>query len=59
MTNMPDVTRTSTGNSGSEDKFIELFCDAFGAEKGQYGIIRKTSEDALKKYFGEEKGTEP
>ena len=26
----------SNGNSGAEDRFIELFCDSFGAEKGQF-----------------------
>ena len=30
------VTRKNAGNSGAEDRFIELFCDTFGAEKGQY-----------------------
>ena len=30
---MTTVLRTATGNSGAEDRFIELFCDAFGAEK--------------------------
>ena len=34
------IARTSTGNSGSEDKFIELFCDTFGAEKGQYVYLQ-------------------
>ena len=26
----------NAGNSGAEEQFIQLFCDAFGAEKGQY-----------------------
>lgn len=26
----------NAGNSGSEEKFLQLFCDAFGPEKGQY-----------------------
>ena len=34
------INRTNTGNSGSEDKFIELFCDTFGAEKGQYVYLQ-------------------
>ena len=34
------VTRKNTGNSGAEDKFIELFCDTFGAEKGQYMYLQ-------------------
>ena len=29
------VTRKNAGNSSAEDRFIELFCDTFGAEKGQ------------------------
>jgi superfamily II DNA or RNA helicase len=37
---MSNITRTSTGNSGSEDKFIELFCETFGAEKGQYVYLQ-------------------
>ena len=30
------VIRNNAGNSGAEDRFIEIFCDTFGAEKGQY-----------------------
>ena len=30
------VIRKNAGNSGAEDRFIEIFCDTFGAEKGQY-----------------------
>lgn len=37
---MAEINRTATGNSGSEDKFIELFCDTFGAEKGQYVYLQ-------------------
>lgn len=37
---MSSITRTSTGNSGAEDKFIELFCDTFGAENGQYVYLQ-------------------
>ena len=33
---MTTTIRKGNGNSGSEDRFIELFCDAFGADKGQY-----------------------
>ena len=32
--------RQSGGNSGTEDRFIELFCDTFGAEKGQYVYLQ-------------------
>ena len=37
---MADVIRTPGGNSGTEDRFIELFCDTFGAEKGQYVYLQ-------------------
>ena len=37
---MSTVVRTATGNSGAEDRFIELFCDAYGAEKGQYVYLQ-------------------
>ena len=37
---MAKINRTTTANSGSEDKFIELFCDTFGAEKGQYVYLQ-------------------
>ena len=30
------VIRKNAGNSGAEDRFIEIFCDTFDAEKGQY-----------------------
>ena len=33
---MKQVTVRPDGNSGAEDRFIELFCDTFGPEKGQY-----------------------
>ena len=36
---MPTTTKAS-GNSGAEDRFIELFCDTFGAEKGQYMYLQ-------------------
>lgn len=37
---MQTVIQKATGNSGSEDRFIELFCDAFGADKGQYVYLQ-------------------
>ena len=37
---MAKVTRKSAGNSGAEDQFINLFCDTFGAEKGQYVYLQ-------------------
>ena len=33
-------TRKYSGNSGAEDRFIELFCSTFGAEKGQYVYLQ-------------------
>lgn len=36
------VIRKNAGNSGAEDRFIEIFCDTFGAEKGQYVQISIT-----------------
>ena len=35
----------SSGNSGAEDRFIELFCDAFGAENGQYVYLQHPMVD--------------
>lgn len=42
---MPTVVRTAGGNSGAEDRFIELFCDAFGAEKGQFVYLQYPMAD--------------
>ena len=33
---MPTVRANRKGNSGAEERFIELFCDVFGPERGQY-----------------------
>ncbi|MBR0514954.1 MAG: DEAD/DEAH box helicase family protein [Clostridia bacterium] len=41
---MPATIKTS-GNSGAEDRFIELFCDTFGAEKGQYVYLQYPTVD--------------
>ena len=30
----------NAGNSGSEEKFIQLFCEVFGPEKGQYVYLQ-------------------
>lgn len=32
--------RKSGGNSGTEDRFIELFCETFGADKGHYVYLQ-------------------
>lgn len=37
---MAESIRKSSGNSGAEDRFIEIFCDTFGAEKGQYVYLQ-------------------
>ncbi|MBR1710532.1 MAG: DEAD/DEAH box helicase family protein [Clostridia bacterium] len=37
---MTRIVRTAGGNSSAEDRFIELFCDAFGADKGQYVYLQ-------------------
>ena len=34
------MIQKSHGNSGAEDRFIDLFCDTFGAEKGQYVYLQ-------------------
>ena len=41
---------TSAGNSGTEDRFIELFCDTFGAEKGQYVYLQYPMVDIYGKH---------
>ena len=58
---MSNITRTSTGNSGSEDKFIELFCDTFGAEKGQYPCRRhrKGQHSGRSREHPKDKSAEP
>lgn len=35
------LTRLSNnaGNSSAEEKFVQLFCDVFGAEKGSMSIF--------------------
>ncbi len=42
---MGKTVRKSSGNSGSEDRFIELFCDAFGPENGQYMYLQYPAVD--------------
>ncbi|MBR6322210.1 MAG: DEAD/DEAH box helicase family protein [Lachnospiraceae bacterium] len=41
---MPKSSPLPTG-SGAEDKFIDLFCEAFGAEKGQYVYLQYPTVD--------------
>ena len=33
---MPTTVSNRTGNSGAEERFIQLFCDVFSPERGQY-----------------------
>jgi len=33
------------GNSGAEEKFAQLFCEAFGEEKGQYVYLQQPFVD--------------
>ena len=37
---MPTILSSRTGNSGAEEKFIQLFCDVFGPEQGQYVYVQ-------------------
>lgn len=41
---MPTIKANRAGNSGAEEKFIQLFCDVFGPERGQYYKIMELSE---------------
>lgn len=34
------MIQKSHGNSGAEDRFIDLFCEAFGAENGEYVYLQ-------------------
>ena len=34
------MIQKSHGNSGAEDRFIDLFCETFGAEKGEYVYLQ-------------------
>jgi len=37
---MPTVKANRAGNSSAEERFIQLFCDVFGPEKGQYVYLQ-------------------
>lgn len=37
---MTQTNELFAGNSGAEEKFIQLFCDVFGPEKGQYVYLQ-------------------
>ena len=40
----------NAGNSGAEEKFVQLFCDVFGAEKGQYVYLQYPFTDIYGKH---------
>ena len=37
---MKTIKSNNSGNSGAEEQFVQLFCDAFGVEKGQYVYLQ-------------------
>ncbi len=37
---MPTIVSSRSGNSGAEEKFIQLFCDVFGPEQGQFVYVQ-------------------
>lgn len=49
------VIRKNAGNSGAEDRFIEIFCDTFGAEKGQYVYLQYPMVDIYGGHAGNER----
>lgn len=42
---MPITKSNNAGNSGAEEQFVQLFCDTFGAEKGQYVYLQQPFVD--------------
>jgi len=47
---MPVTKAARAGNSGAEEKFIQLFCDVFGPEKGQYVYLQYPFTDIYGKH---------
>lgn len=47
---MPTVLANNAGNSGAEEKFIQLFCEVFGPEKGQYVYLQYPFVDIYGKH---------
>lgn len=37
---MPTIKSSNAGNSSAEERFVQLFCDVFGAEKGEYVYLQ-------------------
>lgn len=47
---MPTKLSNNAGNSSAEEKFVQLFCDVFGAEKGQYVYLQYPFVDIYGKH---------
>ena len=47
---MANVKASRAGNSGAEEKFIQLFCDVFGPENGQYVYLQYPFVDIYGKH---------
>ena len=47
---MATVKANRAGDSGAEEKFIQLFCDVFGPEKGQYVYLQYPFVDIYGKH---------
>lgn len=47
---MPRIAANNAGNSGAEEKFIQIFCDVFGPEKGQYVYLQYPFVDIYGKH---------
>ena len=37
---MPAIMSNNAGHSGAEEQFVQLFCDTFGMEKGQFMYLQ-------------------
>lgn len=47
---MATIESTNAGNSGAEEAFVQLFCDVFGPEKGQYVYLQYPFTDIYGRY---------
>ena len=47
---MPEISSRRIGNSGSEERFVQLFCEAFGPENGQYVYMQYPFVDIYGKH---------
>jgi hypothetical protein len=50
VTSVAVFSGCSNGNSGAEDRFIDLFCETFGAEKGEYVYLQYPIVDIYGNY---------